>query len=224
MSKKIITPTGFRGEDLTGRKFGRLTVVGFGGFKTFPCGDRKKFWNCICTCGNKTNPLEGSIKSRKTESCGCLGSERRNQSRLKHGQNRRGGMSRTYNIWKLMKRRCYAPGATGYKHYGGRGISVCKRWLRSFSEFFKDMGPSPVGLSLDRINNSGNYTPKNCRWATRSQQRRNTRNNIHITFNGKTRVVEDWATVLGMNKQTLWYRIYSGWDHVRALTQPVNKR
>lgn len=211
-------------KDLTGMKFGRLVVVGSAGERRYPCGDTKRVWKCVCECGNESTPTGGSLISGKTTSCGCYGMENMIKSRIRHGQNRRGGMTRTYNIWKLMKRRCYAPGATGYKHYGGRGIGVCAQWRESFASFYDDMGEAPPGLTLDRVDNNGDYSPSNCRWATRAQQRRNTRSNVSITMNGKTMVVQDWAAEIGINVHTLWDRIYNGWDHVTALTAPVRKR
>ena len=92
-----------------------------------------------------------------------------------HGEARRSGSSREYRAWGSMKARCFNPKATGYKNYGGRGITVCKRWLHSYANFLADMGRCPAGLTLERKNNDGNYTPKNCKWATRSEQMANRR-------------------------------------------------
>lgn len=99
---------------------------------------------------------------------------------------------------------------------------VCDRWSK-FENFLEDMGEAPTGTSIDRINNDGNYEPGNCRWSDQKAQSRNTRRNVKITMDGVTLTVEDWAEKLHINKQTLWYRIYAGWEQVRALTEPVKK-
>lgn len=111
-----------------------------------------------------------------------------------------------------------------WPHYGGRGIKVCDRWL-SFENFFADMGHSPNGLSLDRINNDGDYCPENCRWATDIEQHRNRSDNTYWTHDGKTRPIAEWAEVIGINKHTLADRVSkSGWSIEQALTTPVQTR
>lgn len=122
------------------------------------------------------------------------------------------GMSNTqeYRCYHRMKDRCYKPAAVKYDDYGGRGISVCVRW-DSFENFFEDMGLCPRGCSLDRIDNDGNYEPENCRWATSAQQARNRRNNLMMTYNGKTQCATDWAKETGIHKAVISRRIYRGW-------------
>ena len=138
----------------------------------------------------------------------------------RHGHRPRGYASPTYQSWQAMKSRCCGPGDQAYSKYGGRGIKVCEKWMR-FEGFLEDMGERPDGTSLDRIDNDGNYEPGNCRWATRKQQQRNTRANVMVTFGGESRCVAEWAELFGLNRDTLFCRIFrSGWPVERAMTTP----
>ena len=113
-------------------------------------------------------------RAEKSKSCGCESRAKIAAARTIHGDNRRGHRTAEYRIWRHMKSRCLNPKVPCFKYYGGRGIRVCIRWLNSFPNFLADMGrrPSP-DLSIERKNNDGNYTPKNCKWATRSEQNKN---------------------------------------------------
>jgi hypothetical protein len=130
--------------------------------------------------------------------------------------------SREYKTWMSMWTRCSNPKATGYESYGGRGIRVCKRWM-TFEQFYADMGPRPEGTSLDRINTDGNYSPRNCRWATPADQARNRRNNHLFTAWGESHIIPDWSSITGINSRTLWTRIRRGWPPEVAFNEPVNK-
>jgi hypothetical protein len=119
--------------------------------------------------------------------------------KMKHGYTKDGKISKTYLAWQYMKARCNNSKSQNYKYYGGRGITICDRWLNSFKNFLEDMGEKPKGLTLERIDNNGNYEPDNCKWATWIEQRNNTRSNRWISYNGETRTVAQWARFLGIN-------------------------
>lgn len=128
-----------------------------------------------------------------------------------------------YRAWLGAKSRCYNPKTPHFHNYGGRGIYMADEWRHNFKRFYADMGPQPVGKSLDRIDNNGPYGPGNCRWATHLEQCRNTRANRRLTFNGLTQTATDWADHVGLRKTTLMERLYKGWTVERALTTPVGR-
>ena len=160
--------------DLKGTLFGRLTVIK----KGVPDKRYEKVktaWVCECSCGNTLNLTTERLRSGNTRSCGCLARERtilRNKHNTKHGMSK----SREYKTWAGMKDRCFNTNNPKYLNYGGRGITVCKEWMGSFEVFYKDMGARPKGLTIDRINNEGDYEASNCRWATYKEQNNNKRN------------------------------------------------
>lgn len=142
--------------------------------------------------------------------------------RIKHGHNRRGKESRIYRVWANMIKRCNYIYCQHYDDYGGRGITVCDRWLK-FENFLKDMGEIPPGLTIEREDNDKGYYKENCRWATRSQQQRNKRNNNLVTHQEKTQCLSAWAEELGINHRTLRSRFLLGWSAEKALTTSVRK-
>ena len=149
-------------------KYGRLTKLKDTGKRKW----REIVWLCRCDCGNYVEVPTGSLQSGNTRSCGCLLST--------HGHTRCKQRSRTYYSWSSMKQRCANQNTPRYKDYGGRGIRVCNRWLK-FENFLEDMGEKPEGyrISIDRIDNDGNYEPNNCKWSTPKEQASNRRNNVH---------------------------------------------
>ena len=132
-------------------------------------GERTK-WLCYCNCGNTSIISTSDLTTGHTRSCGCLCKERTSQAKTTHGMSH----SSEYYIWSSMKDRCLNKNNHAYPIYGGRGVTVCERWLK-FENFYADMGDRPDGLTLDRRNNDAGYSPSNCRWATRIEQARNQR-------------------------------------------------
>jgi hypothetical protein len=198
--------------DRTGVRYGRLVPLGY-------VGDGR--WLCQCDCGAQKVIL-GEALGCHTLSCGCLRDEKIASVNFGHGKTG----SPEYIAWLSMRRRCCDPTDDSFLFYGARDIKVCERWKNSFDNFLADMGsrPSP-DHSLERIDSNKDYSPDNCRWATRSEQSRNKRSNQWITFDGETMIVTDWARRLGIKRTTLEQRINSyGWSVERALTTPVRPR
>lgn len=214
--------------DLTGLKFGRLTVIGRAANDKF---GRSK-WLCRCNCGKETIVAGFNLKNGNIKSCGCL---RKEQSCLNgkiysttHGKSK----TKTYKVWECMNQRCNNTRHRQHKDYGGRNppITVCKRWYnknsKGFQNFLDDMGKCPgKGYSIDRIDNNKGYYKENCKWSTSKEQNRNTRFNRLITYNGKTQCLSAWAEEYNMSHQTLASRLDKlKWSIEKALMTPVGKR
>lgn len=157
---------------MIGQRFDRLIVIAFHDRNP---QTRKLRWLCQCDCGKTKLVFGNNLRRGNTKSCGCLQKEITVDRSTKHGHTNKTAVSGTYHSWREMKSRCYNPKRKFYKHYGGRGITVCDRWLESFDNFLADMGERPNGKSIDRIDTNGNYEPNNCRWATQTQQIHNRR-------------------------------------------------
>lgn len=135
---------------------------------------------------------------------------------VKHGHDRRGQRSPELRTWHHMIERCYSKTCKDYVNYGGRGITVCERWLK-FENFWNDMGVRPEGCSLDRIDVNGNYEPSNCRWATKLIQSHNTRRNKRVTINGETRIITEWLKILKVSRTVFYRRVKKGQTYHEAL-------
>lgn len=208
-------------KDLTGQHYGRLTVLDYAG------SDKrgKATWRCTCECGNTATVDGYDLRHGHTTSCGCLRREIMREIGKRSGEGKHPathGMAgtRLYNVWIKMKGRCSNPNSDNYKHYGGRGITVCTEWVNSF-ETFRDWALANGyrdDLTIDRIDNDGPYCPDNCRWVSMTHQANNRRSNRCITFNGKTQTTRQWADELGIPYEVLRRRFDKGWSAERALT------
>lgn len=184
--------------ELLGQTFGRWSVIERGG----KASNGKHRWVCKCECGNVSEVTGTDFKTGHSKSCGCLNIEILRDIHTTHGMR----YSSEYDSWSDMKKRCDNPKAMNYHNYGGRGIKVCSRWLESFENFLEDMGPKPSPeLTLDRWpnNETGNYEPGNCRWATDYEQFRNRRSNRWYEYGEKKMVLTDWASFFGVSHSTL---------------------
>ena len=164
---------------------------------------------CRCDCGNIVNVVKGHLVSDHTKSCGCLIGQF-------HGES---NGSRLYDIYSNMKDRCYNDHTSKYKDYGARGITICNEWLESYTKF-RDWAVEngyQENLTLDRIDNDGNYEPSNCHWATRKQQAQNRRSSKKYTINGEVHCLKEWCEILNLNYSTVYNRIYRGCDIYKAL-------
>lgn len=189
-------------KDLTGEKFGRLTVIKF--VKKVKYGRQ---WELLCECGGTCFVVTADLNRGHTTSCGCATQEARSRNgkaNTTHGCSiEKGDGYSEFITWMSLKARCLNPKDKGYPNYGGRGITVCDRWKNSFETFLADMGKRPEGCEIDRINNNGNYEPSNCRWTTRIIQHNNKRNNIFVTYKDECMTMAQWARKYNVKANSL---------------------
>lgn len=214
VSKGAIVKKKWLKADLTGRKFGRLTAMQH---------VNKSRWLCKCECGGTSITSKQNLEHGISKSCGCLKLEFNRTQNLKHGRARHGQQNLTWRTWAAMRGRCLCAGNVGYKHYGGRGITICERWLESFNNFLMDMGERPDGMTLGRINNDGPYCKENCRWETPAQQACNKRTTRFVTACGETKTISQWAKILNTSFATIFGRIDRGWTGEEAVTAPIKR-
>lgn len=207
--------------DLSGQRFGRLTVLCLG--QKLPNG--LSTWVCKCDCGKVKEVRGALLRKGTTRSCGCLGRESVAESNRRR-RVCRDGEERLHNIWALMKYRCNTESSPDYPLYGARGVTVCPEWMSSFAAFrdwalangYRD------DLTIDRRKNDGNYCPENCRWATAAEQARNRRDNVFIELDGERKTVSEWAREYGIEPSTIYRRLKCGWDAEDAVKMPPQRK
>ena len=184
-------------KNLTGIKFGKLTVTKR--VENTPKGGAR--WLCKCDCGNEKEVASTNLLTGRVKSCGCFLIEHGKIINLTHGMSH----SSLHNIWKQMRHRCVCPGVSGYENYGARGISVCQEWQNNFENFYdwSMKNGYKEGLSIDRIDNDGNYEPSNCRWTDRFTQANNRRNCLFVIFNGKKMTVKELSRITDIDYEKL---------------------
>lgn len=188
-----------RTNNLIGRKFGRLTVIGID-----ERGTRKTFWVCQCECGNVKSARSDSLQCGAIRSCGCMKKEQDKINLVAKYSHKQSG-TRIYNIWQGMKGRCNNIYNTDYHRYGGRGIKVCDEWNSSFENFYSwaMFNGYEEDLTIDRIDNNGNYCPENCRWATPKEQCNNRSTTIKITIGNATKSLTEWCEIFELDYNTI---------------------
>lgn len=205
--------------NIEGQRFGRLVAVRPSG-KT---KHRLSIWECICDCGGTARSTIGNLRGGQSRSCGCWRSEAVKAPRS-HGDARRGG-TKEYIAYRNMIARCGNPLNASYPNYGGRGVSVCERWLSGYSEFLSDVGRAPSSEhSIDRINPHGDYRPDNVRWVTMIDQQRNRRHHVRVTWEGRDRILGELCSEHGLHRHTVMDRLHRGWTLERALSTPADTR
>ena len=186
-------------KDLTGLKFGRLTVIEKQG------SDRHGVkWLCECDCGNTKTTYSHRLTGGSVQSCDCFQRDYNALRFYKHGMTN----TRLFNIWSSMRERCTNSNAINYKNYGGRGITICGEWheFQNFMDWAMSNGYDK-NLSIDRIDNNGNYEPSNCRWVTPKVNSNNRRNSVFATYRGETKSISDWEEQFGTYMGALRYRL-----------------
>lgn len=203
-------------KDITGNRYRFLTVV----CHVKRAGSKKSHWLCRCDCGRFAEYQSYPLTSGKLASCGCKHDELSGDATRKHGMHE----STEFIIWLGIKQRCYNSKSKAYPYYGGRGIVMCDAWLESFEQFFADMGRRPSKLhSIDRIDNDGPYSPSNCQWATRKQQRINQRGVVLYDLNGDAVTVADAAKASGLKPSTVHMRMRRGMTFYQAINTPIRE-
>lgn len=196
MSAKIV-------HDLTGRVFGKLKVIALDRARRPGC-----YWRVVCECGVEKSVRSDSLRRGDTVSCGCFRAEHRSEKATTHGLTD----TSIYAIWYSIKARCLSPTSPAFHRYGGRGISVCDRWL-DFNLFYEDMGDRPFeNAQIDRIDNNGSYCKENCRWVTCKENQRNKSSNRMVSYQGSQVPLVVASELSGLPYHALWYRLKNKWS------------
>ena len=208
--------------DLTGQRFGRLVCVKDVGRSK----NRQALWLCMCDCGENTIVVSTNLTSGHTKSCKCLQADIVKKRSTTHGFSRdeNGTPKRLYTAWLNMKSRCSNPANPAYKNYGGRGITICNKWSKyeNFHKWAMSNGYKN-NLTIERMNNNGNYEPDNCTWIPRTEQPKNTRATRFIDYFGKKKTIAEWGRILNMSRSLLYWRLKK-YSIEKALTTPIRRR
>lgn len=211
--------------DLTGQKFGRLTVVEHVNSEQ-NTKNRSAKWLCLCECGNYKIVCSKSLKNGDTKSCGCYKKELNRQRMISRNMTHGHSNERLHFVWRGIKKRCYNPNHVEYKNYGGRGIKLCKEW-HDYSVFREwaysngyDENAERGKCTIERIDNDKDYCPENCKFASMKEQANNKSSNRYISYNNKTQTVAQWADELNIRQETLRRRMQRGWSIERTLSTP----
>lgn len=214
---RMIFQDGRKFLDRSNVRYGRLVADRLAYFNSRD----QAYWHCRCDCGNSATVFGGNLTSGQSRSCGCMALEGNN---FRHGQAKTRAHTKEYDCWVSMKSRVLNPKNKRFMSYGGRGIHICERWLESFENFFADMGAKPSAKhTIHRVDNNGNYEPKNCIWATKEQWWARSDSRM-LEFRGQTKCVAEWAEVLSTSARNIYNRLKLGWTTERALTQPVRRQ
>lgn len=206
--------------DITGHKFGMLTAIE----RVSKYKPQGNYWLCKCDCGNMSVVRKYDLVHLKNKSCGCYIKKRAKELHTTHNKTN----TILYPIWSSMKQRCFNSNSKAYCNYGGRGITICDEWLgeNGFSNFenWAYQNGYEKGLSIDRIDNNGNYEPNNCRWSTREEQQNNRRGVHKFSYNGETHSPAEWSRITGISDTTIKNRVLKqGMSVEQALTKPNYK-
>lgn len=217
----IAMPTHPLFKNLEGKTFSRWTVIAYAG----KIGADHAF-ECVCVCGNSRRVRGATLTGGVSRSCGCLLADKNREIRETHGMSHKP----EWRIWANMKKRCFNPNVHAFDRYGGRGITVCDRWVKGdgnfggFQCFLADLGRRPSkDYSIERNDVHGPYSPENCRWATRHEQAINTQRTMFLTFKGKTQSVWAWQEETKISAPQIQKRIGRGWTVERTLSQRMRR-
>lgn len=209
-------------QQLLGATFEDLHVAAYAGRAVKRGSAYVASWLCRCACGNWHIVCTSDLNTGRAGSCGCR-KKRLTRQRFKVAHPVK--QHSLYRVWTGIKTRCYNPRYSGWKDYGGRGITMWPEWRTDFWAFATYVGPRPSNKhSIDRINNDGHYEPGNVRWATTQEQARNRRNNVTLTFQGKCATLAEWSKLCGLTTTVLWARYNRGWSAAAILTRPVTTK
>lgn len=205
--------------DLLGESYNNWTVIARAKTKIQPSGKSVRFWKCICKCGKEKDVNESNLRSGLSKSCGCVGSAKTSKRNTKHGLAL--SHKRAFDVWNNLTQRCRNSNNPGYNDYGGRGITVCERWL-NFKNFLDDMGDPPDSMEIDRIDNNDGYSLNNCRWTIKRINMNNRRNTLEFEWKGVIKPLSFICEECGASLHHVTERLNIGWSLDEALSTPIN--